>query len=1199
MDFNPYINNNSNYKHGDFRDNVKNNNNNTYNQFERRPIIPHPGAISYQRCLESLNYMNRKYMTTSEPTSPINEPARPSLSLRAASYQTAANNHNFKYNNKTIRQAYQKRVEDYDDNFSAYRFQGANYFKHSYGEQQRVKPVQNSSTKYSPPPFVHKYNVQSQSKRNSTVHDNQEQQLEMPIPTSPTAYSFPRNYSSTDIRRTVVPLKEIWQPPLPSMSLKAAMLGPPTQLILPNRMLSSSQKKAVQIKTFRCTVEKNTPRDEKIPMHNQEILRNIQQNKKQFASQYSKLEKVDSSLTLVSKNESSRNLTSENKLDQHYQYYASHYHNQPEPFNNSTDILIEPSTMSSAQNHEIINFTDIPYVYENDVLLNDNQGSEHNFSKSQILTEKGNNNDVYEYDVPDLYPKCMDEIKETKSIKSISNTNIKIDAGYEYQSNNVSMNTKSKKSSRTVLDKNANKNIKNTISSHDQLKLNSKNNNCSPEQKFSPPSETIDIEKGLEKLSTGAVKVRSNSSVRKNSPAHRVLLYNRQSPNLSRVPLTARGDKSRRTRLRGGRDSAVIVEQTCSPSEQYKKQIKTAYVNEKSDIVVELVDTKRTGALGDKNVDGDTPETDGSDDDDDMDNLSALDDTESGSDSEDAYRTYICKLSQTYKQAHHTFIKPSESEEDLDNPDSLLVPSLFPNVPPYLSFSNSKSKGPTIPYDLFRVLKWRVTNVMPKVVRSILNNSGMRLLKKTNDWMGVWGKHMKSPCFKTVRPHQKINHLPGSFKIGRKDSCWKNLQKQMQRHGKKDFGFMPKTFIIPHDINLLRKNWMKCSNKNVKWIIKPPASARGTGIRVINKWSQIPKRKALIVQKYIERPLLISGNKFDLRLYVLVTSINPLRVYMHQNGLARFAAVKYSVKSDTLNDRCMHLTNYSINKFSSNYSRNDDFNACVGHKWTLKSLWSYLASRGIRTDFLWEALRSLVLRTLISAENSMNNVHKMNVESKYSCFELFGFDVLLDSELVPWLLEVNISPSLHSELPLDTHVKAPLVQGVLNTALFHVPPRLSADKQKEIALEMELPMTSICYDKRMYINYLSREEKIKHNVFTRRATEDREDYIDAILDNLTPDDVRCLIVAEDEFARCSPLERIFPTCDTYKYLKYTEGARYYNRLLDAWENRYGKNRAEGIALLRDFCMDNYHLEVPPLPAKKDFIIKFLRWILKS
>lgn len=43
--------------------------------------------------------------------------------------------------------------------------------------------------------------------------------------------------------------------------------------------------------------------------------------------------------------------------------------------------------------------------------------------------------------------------------------------------------------------------------------------------------------------------------------------------------------------------------------------------------------------------------------------------------------------------------------------------------------------------------------------------------------MGTWGKHMKSPCFRTLRSHQKINHFPGTFQIGRKDRLWRNMHK--------------------------------------------------------------------------------------------------------------------------------------------------------------------------------------------------------------------------------------------------------------------------------------------------------------------------------------------------------------------------------------------------------------------------------------
>lgn len=353
--------------------------------------------------------------------------------------------------------------------------------------------------------------------------------------------------------------------------------------------------------------------------------------------------------------------------------------------------------------------------------------------------------------------------------------------------------------------------------------------------------------------------------------------------------------------------------------------------------------------------------------------------------------------------------------------------------------------------------------------------------------MGVWAKHMKSPQFRTIRSYQKYNHIPGSFQIGRKDRVWRNLENQIRRNGKKEFGFMPRTYILPQDLKSLRQMWPKYSQQNVKWIIKPPASARGVGIKVVNRWSQIPKRKPIIVQRYVERPFLIQGSKFDLRLYVLVTSINPLRMYLHTDGLARFASVRYSENADTLNDRYMHLTNYSINKLSANYAKNEDADQCQGHKWTLRSLWQYLGEAGVNTEKLWGTLRNLIIRTLLAGESPINNMTKANMLSKYNCFELFGFDVLLDADLSPWLLEVNISPSLHSASPLDLRVKAPLVQAVLNTAMYQVPPKLTGDKQQELLQEMGMAADQVlCHDKRIYTTQLSREERVKHSRFVNK-----------------------------------------------------------------------------------------------------------------
>jgi hypothetical protein len=79
----------------------------------------------------------------------------------------------------------------------------------------------------------------------------------------------------------------------------------------------------------------------------------------------------------------------------------------------------------------------------------------------------------------------------------------------------------------------------------------------------------------------------------------------------------------------------------------------------------------------------------------------------------------------------------------------------------------------------------------------------------------------------------------------------------------------------------------------------------------------------VVVQKYIHKPHLIEGFKYDLRIYVFVNGINPLRVYIYKDGLARFATEKYEKPSEkNIGNLFMHLTNYAINKNSENFIQN-------------------------------------------------------------------------------------------------------------------------------------------------------------------------------------------------------------------------------------------------------------------------------------
>ncbi|CAE1269900.1 TTLL1 [Acanthosepion pharaonis] len=105
--------------------------------------------------------------------------------------------------------------------------------------------------------------------------------------------------------------------------------------------------------------------------------------------------------------------------------------------------------------------------------------------------------------------------------------------------------------------------------------------------------------------------------------------------------------------------------------------------------------------------------------------------------------------------------------------------------------------------------------------------------------------------------------------------------------------FIPQTFMLPADYNLFVEEFRK--HPNTMWIMKPCGKARGVGIFLVNKLSQLKKwsrdsktnsfvpptaKDTYVISKYIDNPLLIGGKKFDLRLYVLVTSFRPLKCYM-------------------------------------------------------------------------------------------------------------------------------------------------------------------------------------------------------------------------------------------------------------------------------------------------------------------------------
>ncbi|KFO37379.1 Tubulin polyglutamylase TTLL4 [Fukomys damarensis] len=503
-----------------------------------------------------------------------------------------------------------------------------------------------------------------------------------------------------------------------------------------------------------------------------------------------------------------------------------------------------------------------------------------------------------------------------------------------------------------------------------------------------------------------------------------------------------------------------------------------------------------------------------------------------------------------------------------------LTASLFPNVAPTIYFGTQNERVEKLPWQQRKLLQWKMSIVTPNIVKQIVARSHFTISKGNDDWLGCWGGHMQCDEFQTIRKYQKYNHFPGSFQIGRKDKLCCNLSRMQSYFGKKEFRFFPKSFILPQDAKVLKQVWESSPSQN--WIVKPPASARGIGIKVIHEWSQLPKRRPLLVQKYLQNPYLINGTKFDLRLYVYITSYDPLRIYLFSDGLVRFATCTYSTSLKSLGNKFIHLTNYSINKNNTAYQANADQRACQGHKWSLRALWKYLSEKGIKCNAIWKKIKDIVVKTIISSESYVTKLLKKHVRKPYICHELLGFDVILDENLKPWVLEVNTLPSLHTSSPLDVGIKGQMIRDLLNLAGFVLPTAEDLSSTSCTSRSIPARLSSAAKNTRPVESECDITQRLKKEYYLAQKIPDLNIYA-SVLDVLMPDDVQILVKMEDEFARRGQFQRIFPSHNSFCYLRFFEQPRYFNILAIQWEQKYHSNRAKGLDLLRSWCYKKFHL----------------------
>ena len=265
--------------------------------------------------------------------------------------------------------------------------------------------------------------------------------------------------------------------------------------------------------------------------------------------------------------------------------------------------------------------------------------------------------------------------------------------------------------------------------------------------------------------------------------------------------------------------------------------------------------------------------------------------------------------------------------------------------------------------------------------------------------------------------------------------------------------------------------------KKALWIVKPVNLSRGRGVHILKgepefkflykrfKTMAIPPN--ILISRYIDKPHLINKKKYDLRIYVLIISFYPLRIYLYNNGLTRFATEDY--KRGDFDNVFIHLTNYSINKNNLNYKPNQDLTNLEVHKnnninsinnnnknisaeeneenedydedyefeedyskWSLIELRHYFKKMGKEKimDKIWKQIEDIIIKTILSVADDYYK--EISLNKIQNLFELYGFDIMIDEKFKAWLIEVNVNPSLHCTSPLDVNLKTDLITDIFN-----------------------------------------------------------------------------------------------------------------------------------------------------------------------
>ena len=283
-------------------------------------------------------------------------------------------------------------------------------------------------------------------------------------------------------------------------------------------------------------------------------------------------------------------------------------------------------------------------------------------------------------------------------------------------------------------------------------------------------------------------------------------------------------------------------------------------------------------------------------------------------------------------------------------------------------------------------------------VFNVFKQTGFAIGDQSDDWTVLWAHDYP---FKTLhnelsnmKPYQRVNHFPGSGFVTNKVSLATTKMK-----------FIPKAFSLPRE----KDKFLSYSKTHPEtmWVQKNN-NHRGIEIKTSSELNLT--KEGSFIQEYVDKPFLIDGHKFDIGIYTILTSINPLRVYIiDDDALFRFCPEEYYPFDPKVRDKYVvhdkYLPLWKVPSLHDLYSEKG-FNFKITFN-------QYLKSKGLDYEKAWADMISAIQQVYQAKEQKL-----IEFGSRYSSthhfFEMVRFDFVLDEKLNVYLMEANMSPNLSS-----------------------------------------------------------------------------------------------------------------------------------------------------------------------------------------